>query len=171
MTARFNVLGVGLSAKQATMLCALVKKPMAMDGLNGFDCDALEALNDQDCIEIDETKAAITDKGRKVVIELSAKVNGATDAIATTTTKTSKVGAAEPRRDSREKPAPLRGPSPAHDPTRGHAKDRPYSGAPISPPPTGVVDFDALRARIVEHYEADLAACDRMREIAARVGA
>jgi len=45
----------------------------------------------------------------------------------------------------------------------------PRSTKPKSPPPTGVVDFDAIRAQIVAHYEADLAACDRMQEIAARV--
>jgi len=33
------------------------------------------------------------------------------------------------------------------------------------------VDFDALRAQIVARYEADLAACDRMREIAETIGA
>lgn len=54
-------------------------------------------------------------------------------------------------------------------PRAGKTAKRPYKRRVESPPPTGVVDFDALRAQIVAHYEADLAACDRMREIAARV--
>jgi len=41
MTAHFTILGVGLSQKQAAMLCELVREPMAMDGLTG---DGLEAL-------------------------------------------------------------------------------------------------------------------------------
>jgi hypothetical protein len=143
MTARFTILGVGLSQKQAAMLCELVKKPMAMDGITGHDRNALTALADQDVIEVDDTKATITDKGRKVVIELNRKVNGET-ATPNPETKPAIRKTTRPKRETK--------------PTKRE-----------SPPPTGVVDFDALRAQIVAHYEADLAACDRMREIAARV--
>lgn len=37
----------------------------------------------------------------------------------------------------------------------------------VDPLPSGPIDFAVLRERIMERYEADLAACDRMAEIAA----
>jgi hypothetical protein len=162
----YNVRGVSLTEKQATLLLSLIKGPMLIEGANGYDRRTLAILGDAELVKSNDVRAEITDEGRKVVIELNAKVNGTPapePAPAPRETKPRKIKAKGRRqpaakaaaaakrnsRDSRERPAARR----------------------ESPPPTGVVDFEALRARIVEHYEADLAACDRMREIAAKVGA
>lgn len=153
MTAVLRVGETAYSAKQVTMLCALAKAPMSVDGLNGFDRNCLSKLNDLDLIDLNDTRAAITQEGREVVVALNAKVNGESKAPPEAETKPAKPGR---RRNAT---------------TSAVAKLKPRRE---SPPPTGTVDLstlDILREQIQKRYESDLAAVDRLIEIANAVTA
>ncbi len=137
------------TARQIAVLCQMAKAPLQLDGLGAWDRNAVTALEECGCVTENDEAAVLTAKGRAVIAAVSSRVNGAPPpgAMQETATKTSKAGGRAPRRDSRERPAT--------EPAKRE-----------SPPPTGMVDFSTLRAQIVAHYEADLAALTRLEEIA-----
>jgi len=145
MGASYRVRGVSLTQKQAAMLCALVKAPMSMDGIHGFDRRSIAALSDADLVDLNDKRAQITDEGRKVVIELSRKVNGTPSKAAVNTGAVAGTSVSRPA-------------TPREPETPATAS----TNAGITPSMIA-----ATRAHIQACYENDLAALDRLAAIAA----
>ena len=153
---------VNITEACARALVVLASSPC---DLTDFDARVPRTLAKNGLAEIDEAKGSvnISAHGLATLKAINAK-GGETDSTPQSAQRGKKARKAKGRPRSN---APN---STARFSTSDEAKKR----APTkreSPPPTGVVDFDALRAQIVARYEADLAACDRMREIAETIGA
>lgn len=179
MTASLSVNGIGLTGACARILLrGLVNREIDLDTL---DPRIPPTMEKRGFATIEATCLRISPRGMEIAKALQAKG---------WEPEPLKRGPKKAKTAAHEDPTPQDARSTSDRPTRGASKrtarkaagqSRPSnrstasprpSGTPRrkdSPPPTGVVDFAALRAQIVAHYEADLAACDRMRDIASRV--
>lgn len=138
----------GYTPRQAAVLAQLAHGPVIVDELTKYDRNALDKLEELDLATIGAEQATITNAGRKVMVALNEKVNGKP--------AETKPPAAETKPAKAETPAAPRE-------TKAPARE--------TPPPRHGIDFARLRAEIVARYEADLAALDRLSEIARAVGA
>jgi len=136
MSSNYSYKGGIVSEKQLVMLCRLVKGPLPLDGLTKWDTNCLAKLEDMGFVDVEATEATLLAEGRAAVVALNAKVNG--------------------------KAAPTTAPAPK----RAY---KPRAAKPAIPAKSnghGSLDLAAIRAQIVARYEADLAAVDRLAEIA-----
>jgi hypothetical protein len=160
MAAVYHVGEHAYTPRQATVLCKLLKGPMSVDGLNGWDRNSLSALSDRDVIDLNDTRAVINDAGRKVVIELNKKVNGAASPAP------EKMPAAQVRtsRASTRTRAPSDS-GPSAGTNTGDSRERPA----LAPPQGRVLDLDKLKAAVEAQYRSDLASIERLAEISAEI--